>query len=81
MEEQKNKNLWIFQFPLHMFFSGRVCVSVVRVAREDVDSWTALIRIKANHIRRQRHALWVEIALPLLRINTEKPPHCPIKNN
>lgn len=62
-------------FP-HRVFSKRVCVLL---AREDVDSGTAPIRIKANGIRGQRHALWVEIALPLLRENTEKPPHWPFK--
>lgn len=54
-----------------------VCVCLM--AREDVDSRTTVIRIKAGSIRGQRHALWVEIALPLLRKNTEKPPHWPIK--
>lgn len=56
-----------------------LCVCVFLLARKDVDSRRALIRIKANSIRRQRHALWVEIALPLLKENIEKPPHWPIK--
>lgn len=45
------------------------------MVREDVDSRTTTIRIKASSIRIQRHALWVEIALPLSRKNIEKPPH------
>lgn len=45
----------------------------VLLAREDVDSRTALIRIKAGNVEGQRQALWVEIALPLLRKNIEKP--------
>lgn len=55
-----------------------VCVCVL-VAREDVDIRIASIRIKASNVGGQRHALWVEIALPLLRNNIEKPPHRPIK--
>lgn len=54
------------------------CVCVL-LAREDVDSRTAPIRIKASSIGGQRHALWVEIALPPLRKNIEKGSHCPIK--
>lgn len=55
-----------------------VCFCVL-LAREDVDSKTAQIRIDASSIRGQKHALWVEIALPLLRKNNEKPPQRPIK--
>lgn len=43
----------------HRVFSGCVCILV---AREDVDIRIALIRIEDKGI-----ALWVEIALPLLR--------------
>lgn len=59
-------------FPIMCFLD--VCVLL---AREDVDSSSAPIRIKASSIGGQRHALWVEIALPLLRKNIEKPPHWP----
>lgn len=59
-------------FPIMCFLD--VCVLL---AREDVDTSSAPIRIKASSIGGQRHALWVEIALPLLRKNIEKRPHWP----
>jgi len=43
------------------------------LGREDVDNRTAPIRIKANGIRGQRHVLWEETALPLLRENIVEP--------
>lgn len=58
------------------FFFGRVCILL---AGEDVDSRTAPIRIKANGIRGQRHALWEEIALPCLREQIKKPLQWSIK--
>lgn len=49
-----------------------MCCVCVLPGREDVDSRTAPIRIKADGIGGQKHALWVEIALPLLRKNIKK---------
>lgn len=72
--EGEKRDWWLFQLS-HDVFSGRMCAVSVLLAREDVDSRTTPIRIKANSIRGQRRALLVEIALPLLRENIEKPPH------
>lgn len=58
------------------FFSGCLCILL---AGEDVDSRTAPIRIKANGIRGQRHALWEEVVLPRLREKIKKPLQWPIK--
>lgn len=58
-------------FPWCVFW---VCVRVfvrVLVAREDVDIGITPIRIKADNVGGQRRALWVEIALPLLRKNID----------
>lgn len=69
-DAKKDSSFPIMRFCVCVCFTGE---------REDVDSRTDPIRIEANSIRGQRRALWVEIALPLLRENIEKPPHRLIK--